>query len=172
LFGAALALDSTTLWLAGSAAVISIIGMALIFRPLMLDTIDPIYLKTSGGNKVASHLARAAFFALLAITSVASFHALGALMSVGLTILPAIAARYLARDIVPMMLAAGLVGALGVMSGLLASYHFDAPAGAAIVLSLVVLAFSAAILGPVNSVLFRSRNQKPDVQTHPPVSAS
>lgn len=163
LFGTAMALDITALVLSGIAMIASVIGITLIYRPLMIDTIDPKFLSTAGRGKVAGTMAQAIFFALLALTSVAAFHALGALMAVGMTIVPAIAARYLSRSIVGMMACAGCIGASGATLGLLISHHLHLAAGASIIISLVTLAFLSAFIGPVGSVLTRSRafSQRP-----------
>jgi zinc/manganese transport system permease protein len=155
LFGAALALDNTALILTGVAAAASLVVIRVLFRPLLLDTLDPQFLRTSGGPKWAGPLAQAAFFGLLALTTVASFHALGALMSIGLTILPAIAARFWAKGVVAMMAYACVLGWIGVIMGLLTSFYGDAPAGAAIVASLVAIVLLSSLIGPVNSVASR-----------------
>jgi zinc/manganese transport system permease protein len=156
LFGNALGLDATALVLCGIAMVISIGGMKLIYRPLMMDTLDSDFLARAGRGKSVGPLAQAGFFALLAITSVAAFHALGALMAVGMTIIPAIGARYWARTIPAMMLCAGTIAACGVCLGLVVATIAHTQAGASIVLSLVTLTFGSALLGPVNSVFARN----------------
>jgi zinc/manganese transport system permease protein len=155
LFGDALGLDLTALSLCAIAMFASLIGMRAIYRPLMMDTLDSAFLANAGGGKAIGPLAQAVFFGLLAITSVAAFHALGALMAVGITIIPAIGARYLARTIPRMMLAAGCLAALGVSLGLTLATLAQLPAGASIILSLVILSFLAAIFGPVDSVRTR-----------------
>ncbi|WP_284360359.1 metal ABC transporter permease [Candidatus Phycosocius spiralis] len=159
LFGAALGLDDTALLLAFLAAGASLVIIGILFRPLLLDTLDPQFLRTSGGPKWAGPLAQAAFFGLLALTTVASFHALGALMSIGLTILPAIGARFWAKGVVTMMVYACGLGWLGVIMGLLTSFYADAPAGAAIVASLVAIVILSSLIGPVNSVVSRHLRQ-------------
>jgi zinc/manganese transport system permease protein len=159
LFGAALALDNTALILTGVAAAASLVVIRVLFRPLLLDTLDPQFLRTSGGPKWAGPLAQAAFFGLLALTTVASFHALGALMSIGLTILPAIGARFWAKSVIAMMVSACALGWIGVIMGLLTSFYGDAPAGAAIVASLVAIVLVSSLIGPVNSVASRHLRQ-------------
>jgi zinc/manganese transport system permease protein len=156
LFGNALGLDLTALSLCAVAMVASLVGMRAIYRPLMMDTLDATFLAGAGRGKGAGPMAQAVFFGLLAITSVAAFHALGALMAVGMTIIPAIGARYLARTIPKMMLAAGGLAATGVVLGLVIASFAHLPAGATIILSLVALAFGSAIVGPVGSVLVRN----------------
>jgi zinc/manganese transport system permease protein len=155
LFGRALELDNTALVLCAIAMAASLIGMTAIYRPLMIDTLDSSFLAGAGRGKAIGPMAQAVFFALLAITSVAAFHALGALMAVGITIIPAIGARYLARTIPKMMLAAGGLAATGVCLGLAFATIAHLPVGATIILCLVGLAFLSAILGPVNSVRTR-----------------
>jgi zinc/manganese transport system permease protein len=156
LFGNALALDMTAISLCAFAMMASLLGMRAIYRPLMMDTLDGTFLAGAGRGKAIGPIVQAVFFGLLALTSVAAFHALGALMAVGITIIPAIAARYLARTIPAMMLAAGIVAAMGVCSGLALATIAHLPGGATIILSLVALAFASAILGPVNSVRTRA----------------
>jgi zinc/manganese transport system permease protein len=155
LFGNALELDNTALILCAIAMVASLIGMTAIYRPLMIDTLDSSFLAGAGGSKAIGPMAQMVFFALLATTSVAAFHALGALMAVGMTIIPAIGARYIARTIPKMMLAAGGLAATGVCLGLTLATLAHFPAGATIILCLVALAFTSAIIGPVNSVRTR-----------------
>jgi zinc/manganese transport system permease protein len=155
LFGDALGLDLTALILCAIAMVTSVAGMLAIYRPLMMDTLDGAFLASAGRSRSVGPLVQAVFFALLAITSVAAFHALGALMAVGMTIIPAIGARYLARTIPRMMLAAGCLAATGVCAGLIVATIAHTPAGASIILSLVAFTFLAAIFGPVGSVVAR-----------------
>jgi zinc/manganese transport system permease protein len=155
LFGDALGLDLTALILCAIAMMASVVGMLAIYRPLMIDTLDSAFLASAGRGKSIGPFVQAVFFGLLAITSVAAFHALGALMAVGMTIIPAIGARYLARTIPRMMLSAGALAAAGVCIGLIAATVAHTPAGASIILSLVALAFLAAIFGPVGSLVAR-----------------
>ncbi|MFN7674342.1 MAG: metal ABC transporter permease, partial [bacterium] len=81
---------------------------------------------------------------------------LGALMSIGLTILPAIAARFWAKSVPLMILSAAVLGIIGVLSGLLVSFHLAAPVGAAIVSCLVGLVLASSLVGPNQSLLTRS----------------
>jgi zinc/manganese transport system permease protein len=155
LFGNALGLDLTALVLCGAAMIASLIGMALIYRPLMMDTLDSGFLAQAGRGKSVGTVAQAVFFGLLALTSVAAFHALGALMAVGMTIIPAIGARYWARTIPAMMVSAGLLAATGVVCGLLIATIAHSPAGATIILCLVSLSFASALFGTVGSYLSR-----------------
>lgn len=153
LFGAALSLDATALIVAGVAASFSVVTIALIYRPLLLDTIDPGAGFAGPGRRLA---VVSLFHAALALTAVAAFHVVGALMAVGLLVLPAITARFWARSVPGMIGAAMLAGVTGVVLGLVLSLVADLPAGAAIVCTLVTLALGSALIGPVGSLYSRS----------------
>ena len=60
--------------------------------------------------------------------------ALGTLMAVGLMMLPAAAARLLAKDFATTLLLSALIGAACAYGGLVFSYHSGAPSGPSIVL--------------------------------------
>jgi zinc/manganese transport system permease protein len=153
LFGAALSLDTAALIVAGIAASFSLIVTALVYRPLVLDTIDP----GAGSGGPGGRLAVVSLFhAAMALTAVAAFHVVGALMAVGLLVLPSIAARFWARSVPGMMGSAMVIGVLGVVLGLLAALMADLPAGAAIVCALFGLALVSAMFGPVGSLYSRS----------------
>lgn len=153
LFGAALSLDPAALIVAGIAASFSLIVTALIYRPLVLDTIDAGAGFAGPGGRLA---VVTLFHAAMALTAVAAFHVVGALMAVGLLVLPSIAARFWARTVPGMIGTAMMIGVLGVVVGLLASLMADLPAGAAIVCALVGLALVSSMIGPVGSLYSRS----------------
>lgn len=131
LFGSVLALDDPALLLLAGVATLTLVAMALIYRPLALETVDPGYLASVGRAGGPAHLA---FLALLVLNLVAGFHALGTLLSVGLMILPAATARLWTRSIEAMMATAALIGFGSSVAGLAASYALGWPTGPAIVL--------------------------------------
>jgi zinc/manganese transport system permease protein len=65
---------------------------------------------------------------------VGGFHALGTLLAVGIMMLPAVTARFWARDISAMIVIAIVSGAISGYAGLLLSFHTGAPSGPAIIL--------------------------------------
>ena len=84
---------------------------------------------------------------------VAGFVALGTLMSVGLMMLPAVAARHFSASLAGQMRASVLLAVLASTAGLLLSYHVDIPAGPAIVLSAGALWLAGLAVGPRESLL-------------------
>ncbi|MDM7457657.1 MAG: metal ABC transporter permease [Tepidimonas sp.] len=133
LFGTVLALEGSVLALLGAVALLTVMGLALLWRPLVLECVDPAFLRgVSAWGAVAHH----GFLALVVINLVAAFHALGTLMAVGMMVLPAASARFWFRRLQPMLLAAVATAAVGSLLGLWWSYVADWPTSPAIVLLL------------------------------------
>ncbi|MCW5653753.1 metal ABC transporter permease [Hydrogenophaga sp.] len=145
LFGTVLALDDAALALLGGIAAVTCVAMAVIRRPLVLECLDPGFLR---GRSRWSAVAHYGFLALLVINLVAGFHALGTLMAVGLMVLPAATARLWVRGLRPLLgLSTGLA-LLACFAGLLLSYHADWPTSPVIVLSLGVFYLFSMGLAP------------------------
>lgn len=136
LFGAVLALDDPTLLLTASIATVSLLALALIYRPLIVECLDPAFLRMQGRQGALAHTV---FMLLLVLNLVGGFHSLGTLMAVAFVVLPAAAARFWVHGVGPQMALAVAVAVLGSVIGLLASFHLGIAASAAITLSLGAL---------------------------------
>ena len=133
LFGTALSLSPEALWLIAGIGLASVVGLALLFRPLVAECLDPEFLRSVSRWSPVAHYG---FLVLVVINLVAGFHALGTLMAVAIMILPAASARFWARRIQPLLGLAVLAAVLACWSGLLLSYYVDWPTSPAIVLVL------------------------------------
>ncbi|MFT4191730.1 MAG: metal ABC transporter permease, partial [Comamonas sp.] len=142
LFGSALSLDDPTLLLAAAVATASLAGLALIYRPLLVECMDPGFLRLQGLGWWVHGL----FLLLLVLNLVGGFHALGTLMAVAFLILPAAAARLWWRSVAGQMAGAVAFAAAASLAGLLLSYHQGMPASPAIVLACGAL-YGASLLG-------------------------
>ena len=131
LFGSVLAVDLSALQLVAGVASFTILVLALIYRPLMLESIDPLFLRAVNGRGGLWHIV---FLILVVMNLVAGFQALGTLMSVGLMMLPAISARLWARNMGMLLLLSVLVALVCGVGGLLFSYYIEIPSGPAIIL--------------------------------------
>ena len=127
LFGSVLAVDLPALTLVALVASITLVALAVIYRPLLLESIDPLFLQAVGGKGGVWH---SLFLVLVVMNLVAGFQALGTLMSVGLMMLPAISARLWCKTMGSLMLLALACG----VGGLLFSYYVEIPSGPAIIL--------------------------------------
>ena len=153
LFGTVLALDNDTLVLIAAIASITLVTLALIYRPLVLECVDPAYLRSVSRAGGPAHIV---FLALVVINLVGGFHALGTLLAVGLMMLPAVAARFWARDISAMVVIATLSGVLSGYAGLLLSFHTSVPSGPAIILVAGLLYAVSVLFGRVGGLTRRA----------------
>ena len=152
LFGSVLAVDDQALLLVASIASFSLFVLAILYRPLIIDSFDPGYLRSLDGR---SALWQTLFLALVAMDLVAGFHALGAMMAVGIMMLPAIAARFWAQSVWGMMAVAVLIALLSGYIGLVISFHYQLPSGPAIILTAGLFYLFSLAFGPQGVVRAR-----------------
>jgi zinc/manganese transport system permease protein len=152
LFGSVLALDDATMMLLASVASISLLTLAVIWRPLVMECVDPNFLRSVSGAGGPVHLT---FLALVVLNLVGAFHALGTLLAVGLMMLPAAAARFWARDITALTAIAVAVGMVSGYAGLILSYTTELPSGPSIILVAGGICLVSILVGPVGGVLRR-----------------
>lgn len=131
LFGSILGIDTASLALIASVASITIIALAIMYRPLVLESIDPLFLRAVGGKGSWWHLL---FMLLVVLNLVAGFQALGTLMSVGLMMLPAISARLWSQRLGMILLISSAIALFCGYGGLLLSFYIEIPSGPAIIL--------------------------------------
>ncbi|MFC0384264.1 metal ABC transporter permease [Muricoccus vinaceus] len=152
LFGSVLGVDDPSLLMMAGVATITLLALALAWRPLVLECFDPSFARAEGARGGLWHML---FMALVVLNVLSAFQALGTLMAVGLMMLPAVAARHWARGVGGMVYASVGIAALASLAGLLLSFHLDVPTGPAVVLS-AGLAWAVSVLaGPVDGVLAR-----------------
>lgn len=145
LFGTVLALNNDALILIGGIATVTLVLLALIWRPLVAECFDPVFLRSVNGAGPVVHLL---FLMLVVLNLVGGFQALGTLLSVGLMMLPAAAARFWTRRLELMCLVAILSGIVSSIVGLLLSYHFSLPSGPAIILTAGAIYIGSMIFAP------------------------
>ncbi len=150
LFGSVLALDDPTLVLIAANATLTLVVLAMIYRPLVLECVDPGFMRSVSRTGAPAHLA---FLALVVVNLVSGFHALGTLLAVGIMMLPAATGRFWARDITLMIMIAGASGALSGYAGLLISFHTGVPSGPAIILVAGALYVISLLFGPVGGLV-------------------
>jgi zinc/manganese transport system permease protein len=149
LFGSVLALDNHTLILIAVNTTVTLLALALVFRPLVIECVDPNFLRSVSGIGAAAHLV---FLALVVINLVSGFHALGTLLAVGIMMLPAAIGRFWARDITAMIVIAVASGLISSYAGLLLSFQTGVPAGPSIILAASVLYVLSVLFGRVGGV--------------------
>ena len=153
LFGSVLALDDQTLLLIVSIVTVSLFALALIWRPLVLECVDPGFLRSVSRAGGPAHLA---FLALVVMNLVGGFHALGTLLAVGIMIVPAVTARFWTRDVTMMIAIAVVNAAVAGYAGLLLSFHAGLPSGPAVILVAGALYAASVVVGPVGGLLWQA----------------
>lgn len=138
LFGSALAVDAATLRSMLIVSAASLLLLALIYRPLVQDSLDALFLRSVSRRGAPAY---ALFLALVVLNLVSGLHAIGALMVIGLLVLLGLAA---------------VLGALCVWLGLLLSFYANLPSGPCIVLLAGIAYLLSVCLGPVHGLLRRS----------------
>ncbi len=148
LFGDILAIADTDLyWLfiGGAGAMAALMS---VWRPLLSLSVHE---DNAAAEGAATGWVRLVFVAVLALVVAIAVKIVGALLTIAFLIMPAAAARPLARTPEQMAVFAGLFGMLAVAAGLALSVAWDTPAGPSIVLVLAGL----FVLSIVPSVLRR-----------------
>ena len=131
LFGTILGVNGASLLLVASITTVSLLILAIIYRPLIIECFDPTFMRSIGGMGSFYHVL---FMGLVVINMVAAFQALGILMALGMMMLPAVAARFWAREIWSLFGIAFGIALFSGYLGLLFSYHYTLPSGPSIIL--------------------------------------
>ena len=152
LFGSILAVDDDSLLLVASVSSVTLLALAVLYRPLVVECFDPGFLRTVGRLGPAMHYG---FLVLVVLNLVAGFQALGTLMAVGLMMLPATAARFWAQEVWSLATVAALMAITSGACGLLLSYHLNLPSGPAIVMFAGLLYLASLLFGRRDSLLAR-----------------
>lgn len=157
LFGTVLGLSTAALLLVTLVSSITLLALAGMFRVLVTECLDPLFLRTEGRIGAWAHMG---FLALLVLNLVAGFQVLGTLMVVGIMMLPATAARFWVRSVGAQMVLAAVLGALASYAGLLVSYYADVAASPAIILAAGVAHFVSVAVGPHGGLLQTVRQSR------------
>lgn len=153
LFGTVLALDDMALVLVCTIASLSVLTLAVILRPLVLECADPNFLRSVSKLSAITHFT---FLALVVLNLVSGFHALGTLMAVGLMLLPAASARFWATSIGGLVLVAVTIAILSSFIGLLFSFYFSFPSGPTIILVAGIAYAVSLAFGSVDGIVPRA----------------
>lgn len=130
LFGDILAVGKTDLGIVWGGAVLVIALMLWRWSPLLTATLNEDLAYAAGLNPKREQLV---LTLALAITVAVAIKLVGALLIAALLIIPASAARPLARSPETMAIGAGLIGVISAIGGVQMSLLFDTPTGPSIV---------------------------------------
>ena len=149
LFGSVLGVDKPSLLLIATVASMTLITLMLIYRPLLIESVDSTFLRIVKGRGGVWHII---FLMLVVINLVAGFQTLGTLMSVGLMMLPAICSRMWFSRMETLLIGSVLIAVFASITGLLLSFYIDIPSGPAVILICGVIYFFS-LLFATNGIL-------------------
>ncbi len=131
LFGSVLAVNGSNLIYIASTTTVTLLILALIYRPLVYECFDPTFIRLLGGRGTLYHYV---FLVLVVLNLVGACQALGTLMALGIMMLPAITARLISTQIWSAALRASIIAGVCSYLGLVLSYHAGWPSGPTIIL--------------------------------------
>lgn len=162
LFGSILAVNSTALLLIAAISSLIVVILAMIFRALVVECLDPLFLR---GQGVHGSLVHGAFLGLVVLNLTAGFQTLGTLMAVGLMMLPATTARFWSQRLEGLIGIAVVLAMLASTGGLLLSYHLGLPSGPSIILLAGLGYLVSALVGRHHSLTARLRRRAAPLST-------
>jgi manganese/iron transport system permease protein len=131
LFGNILGITSADLWMIAGVAVASVLGILILYKPLLFSTFDEEVAEVYG---VPTHRVNAVFALILAAVIIVSMQVMGVTLIAAALVIPASAARLLTDRFGPLLWLASLLGAGVSVLGMYTSYYLDLASGATIVL--------------------------------------
>ena len=140
------------------ATGVVVVATVVLYRPFLALTFNRDKAQTLG---MRPGLAQAALLALLALSIVASFQAIGTLLVVGLLIGPPATASLLARRVPTIMIVSIAFGALAVVTGLVVSFH-NGTAGGATIAGFSVAQFFVVLAGREVASAIRTASARSD----------
>jgi manganese transport system permease protein len=157
LFGNVLGLANEDLWIAYGVALVVIPGLLLVQRPMVLTLFDAAVARSQG---VRVGLMQLVLVAASVLTMISSAQAVGVILMLGLLVTPAATMYLLTDNFSRMMWGGAVLGTSSTVAGLLVSYRFDVPSGAAIVIILFAIFLATFVLSPRYGLLARFRKRR------------
>jgi ABC-type Mn2+/Zn2+ transport system permease subunit len=151
LFGSINAVDASDLRTLVAVAAITVTGLTVLHRALLVSTFDVTQARLLGFRPELTHFA---LLVMLALSIVASFRTVGSLLVFAFLIAPPATASLLVKRVPVMMITAVAIGAASAVIGLLVSYHHATATGATMAL-VTVTVFLATLLGQRLAALIR-----------------
>ncbi|MBW3658594.1 MAG: metal ABC transporter permease [Actinobacteria bacterium] len=135
LFGDPLGVTTQDVVVTAVAVVVTLVVSVALYRPFLVLTFSEVKAEALGLRPKATH---AALLALVALAIVTSFRTVGTLLVFAFIVAPPATAALFARRVPVMTLAAIGFGAVGVVVGMLVSYHMGTAAAPTIALVTVL----------------------------------
>lgn len=150
LFGNILTVSSLNIQLLAALAILLIIIFSLIFKAILFVAFDEGYARAI---KLPVNTINYLMISLVALTIVLNIRVAGIILVLSLLTIPQTIAGVFTNNFKKIILISIITGMLGSFTGLLVSYFFDIPSGAAIIFLLVLLFAIARIIKSAQTAL-------------------
>jgi zinc/manganese transport system permease protein len=154
LFGGIYELSASASEVAAAIALLVAVGVAAMFRPLLLSTLDPELALVRG---IPVRALGAAFLILVAVVTAESTQAVGALLLLGLLAAPAGAAHKLTTNPYLGVALSAVIAALATWGGLALSYVVPSLPASSAIIGLAAVSYLSASAVPAASRALLSR---------------
>jgi len=131
LFGNVLMVTAQDIWFLGIVSVIILLFIAILFKELLAISFDE---EMARANGLPYTLLYFSLLVSLALTIVVSVRVVGVVLASALLVIPAATGLRISKNYPSMLFISIFVGVLSGLAGLIFSYNYDIPSGAAIVL--------------------------------------
>jgi manganese/zinc/iron transport system permease protein len=148
-----------SLWIMGTLLVLNLLFIGIFFKELKVTTFDAAIAASLGFSPVLMHYA---LMAILSITTVGAFTAVGAILVIALIVVPAATAYLLTDRLAMMIVLSVLIGAGSAVAGYQMAIELDASISGSIVTMTGVAFLLALLFSPSQGMIariFRRRAQ-------------
>jgi len=152
LFGSAESINRHMLLVMGLVTSVTMVTLAVIYRPLVVESFDPIFMRALHCRGGAYHIV---FMLLVVLNMVEGYRTLGTLMASTLLIIPAIIAPFWTQRLTTQLVFAVLVGCMASLIGILMAAYAKVPSGPSITLVLGLIYFLSFVVGRFGSIRAR-----------------
>ena len=149
-------LGPRALWTMGVILLVNLVVITLAWKELKLATIDPSLAALLGFSPVAIHYS---LMALVSITAVGAFDAVGSILVVALMIAPPATAYVLVDRFAPMLWTAAATAAVSAVLGCGLAYAFDVSIAGAMAVTCGLLCGAAFAFAPRRGVVAQARRR-------------
>jgi manganese/zinc/iron transport system permease protein len=144
-------------WAVGLALLLSVILIGLFYKQFKVCSFDPALAAAIGIPVMLFHYL---LMGLVSVTTVASFESVGAILVVGLLVVPASTAYLLTEKLSSMILISMLVGVVSSVLGYYLAYLLDASIAGCIISVTGVLFVLAFLFSPTDGIVIRKWRQR------------
>lgn len=144
LFGSILGVRAVDLWLIAAVAALATTLLLVLWGRLGYATFDDELARADG---ISTKRLELVLFLIAAVVIAVSASVVGIILMAAYLVIPAAAARLVARTLAQMTWVSVLIGLVSTAAGLAVSFYLDVPSGATIVLAQAALFVPAALFG-------------------------